>query len=93
VTHDAGLLEDLLDLGLRERDVEVLAELHELAQVNLGHGLLELFELATLRDVLARVEVEDLLDATTAKFMDVQDLRSTLVWRVVLELSTFSHHV
>jgi hypothetical protein len=33
--------------------------------------------------VLARVEVEDLLDATTAELMDVQDLRGTLVGRMV----------
>jgi len=61
VPHYTRLLEYLLNFQLRKRYFEILAEFHEFSEVDLTHGLFELLEFAVLRDVLSRVEVEDLL--------------------------------
>ncbi len=75
-----ALFKDLLLFGLIEWDLKVFAELHKLAQINLIHTLLKLFELLILGDVLATIETENFSDASSAKFSDIVDDRLFL-WR------------
>lgn len=66
------LFVDLLKFDLGQRNLEVFAELHELAEINFTHVLEQLIEFAIDRNVLSRIELEDVIKTPPPELVNVQ---------------------
>ena len=78
VAHVTRFLKNLLKFALREKNLEVFAELHEFSQVYLIHWLLYFLKLPPLGNMLTTVEVENFLHSSMPKLVNI---KHRLFWR------------